>query len=101
MMRPTVIASVAATVVAVVALFVIKYGVQNLEDEIAALEREKERHNQAIQVLRAEWSYLNRPDRIARLADRHLDLVPIESNQIATPPGHANRADGGLGGEPW
>jgi hypothetical protein len=33
-------------------------------------------------VLLAEWSYLNRPDRLAGLAARHLDLSPMTPGQL-------------------
>ena len=38
----------------------------------------------AIHVLGAEWSYLNRPDRLQVLAERYLDLTPIQPAQIST-----------------
>ena len=33
-------------------------------------------------VLRAEWSYLNRPDRLSELASRHLALGPVAPVQV-------------------
>lgn len=66
-----------------VALFLLKYEVQAREDRLARINAEIIRTQEAIQVLRAEWSYLNRPDRLADLAQRHLDLVPAGGRQIA------------------
>ena len=39
---------------------------------------------EAVQVLHAEWSYLNRPERLAALAARHLDLAPMTPRQIGS-----------------
>lgn len=65
-----------------VALFVIKYEVKSLEEEYARLNREILRNGEAIHVLRAEWSYLNRPDQLAEMAQRHLNLQPLLAPQI-------------------
>lgn len=67
-----------------VALFELKYEVQRLEEELAALDRDLLTSQETIHVLRAEWSYLNRPDRLKDLAARHLDLEPLTGEQIAT-----------------
>ncbi len=65
-------------------LFQLKYAVQEREDELARLNRELIASERAVHVLHAEWSYLNRPDRIAALAARHLDLAPMEPAQIGS-----------------
>ena len=38
--------------------------------------------HQAIQVLEAEWRFLNQPNRLQRLAENHLELVPLLPSQI-------------------
>ena len=63
-------------------MFQIKLAVQPAEDEFARLSRDLLASEEAIHVLRAEWSYLNRPDRLARLADRHLALRPMTPDQV-------------------
>ena len=73
-------------------LFHVKYQVQALEEELARLNAAILKEQQQIHVLRAEWSYLNRPDRIAELAARYLELEPMKPAQIA--------AMGALSGEP-
>ncbi len=65
-------------------LFQLKYAVQAREDEFARLNRELIASEQAVHVLHAEWSYLNRPDRIAGLAQRYLELAPMTPAQIAS-----------------
>lgn len=65
-------------------LFQLKYAVQSSEDELARLNRDLIATEEAVQVLHAEWSYLNRPDRLAALAERHLKLVPMAPEQIGS-----------------
>ena len=64
------------------ALFMVKYEVQRREEQLAALHRQILSSQEAIHVLQAEWSYLNRPDRLEALVHRHLDLVPMDNRQI-------------------
>ena len=63
-------------------LFQLKYAVQAREDQLASLNRDLIASEKAVHVLNAEWSYLNRPDRIAKLAARHLDLAPMAPEQV-------------------
>ena len=76
-------------------LFQLKYAVQTSEDELARLNRELIASEEAVQVLHAEWSYLNRPDRIAVLAARYLDLEPMAPRQAAGGNGRGRGARGG------
>ena len=64
-------------------LFYVKHVVQNLEQDLTSLERSINSDKEEIHVLKAEWTYLSRPDRIKTLASAHLDLAPTESAQIA------------------
>jgi cell division protein FtsL len=82
MMRPATLTWVGLAASAAVALFLVKYEVQNLNDELAALQNDVIAQHEAIHVLRAEWSYLNRPERLAKLAKRHLDLEPMAPSQL-------------------
>ena len=63
-------------------LFHIKQEVREMEEELGIAHRNILRHQEAIQVLRTEWSYLNRPARIAELAERHLALRPLVARQF-------------------
>jgi len=66
------------------ALFPITYKVKALEEQLAQINSAHARSQEAIRVLRAEWAYLTRPERLADLADRHLDLAPMTGGQIAS-----------------
>ena len=83
MMRHLVLISIAAFVVAMLALFLVKHEVRGLERELAALEHERQSHVEAIRVLRSEWSYLTRPSRLAALAERNLPLEPVAPAQVS------------------
>ncbi len=63
-------------------LFHIKQEVREMEEELGIAHRNILRHQEAIQVLRTEWSYLNRPARIAELAERYLDMQTLAAGQF-------------------
>jgi len=64
-------------------LYQLKYDVQRLESELQGLNRELIGEREAIRVLEAEWSFLNRPQRLQELAARHLDLAPAVVDRAA------------------
>jgi hypothetical protein len=51
-------------------------------ERVAKLRAEVRREQDQIAALRAEWSRLDRPDRIQSLAQRHLTLKPIDARQF-------------------
>ncbi len=63
-------------------LFYIKQEVREMEQELGIVHRDILRHQEAIRVLKTEWSYLNQPARIADLAGRHLGLRPLTARQF-------------------
>jgi cell division protein FtsL len=81
--KPTVIwLALAALSSAVV--FHTSYRVQAMGDRLADLNRKITHEQETIQVLKAEWSVLNEPARIEKLAREHLSLQPAEAAQLAT-----------------
>lgn len=64
------------------AMFNLKFRVQTLEAELAQLNRALLADQEAMHVLAAEWSYLNRPERLARLNRRYLRLRPVAAHQL-------------------
>ncbi len=83
MRRSTILWFLIATCLGV-ALFLVKHEVQRREDQLAGLHRQILASQEAIHVLEAEWSYLNRPDRIEALVRRHLNLVPMDTQRIGS-----------------
>jgi len=67
-----------------VLIYDVKYRIQEQEAEITRIEREIRAEEDAIRVLRAEYSYLTQAERLQQLAERHLGLAPLHASQIAT-----------------
>lgn len=65
-------------------IYEVKYESRALDAEIARLKKDIETERDAVTVLRAEWSLLNRPERIERLAEKHLKLAPAKPTQLVT-----------------
>lgn len=63
-------------------LFQTAYQVQGLEEELVSLNRQIVREQESIQILKAEWSYLNTPTRLEKLAREYLQLQPSEARQF-------------------
>ncbi len=57
--------------------YTIKYGTTLEAEQVQKIKAKTQREREAIAVLKAEWQFLNRPDRLQTLADRHLDLQPF------------------------
>jgi cell division protein FtsL len=74
--------AVALAVVAVV-IYQVKYETRGLEQRVSRLQTTIGQERDAIGILRAEWSHLNRPARLERLARKHLGLRPLEATQVA------------------
>ena len=63
---------------AVAAMFHITFEVEKLESRLHEVNREIVREQEAIHVLQAEWSYLNRPSRLETLSKELLpNLSPV------------------------
>ena len=60
----------------------VKVYVQDLREEIVEAEKIKSKLNDEVQVLRAEWSNLNRPERLRRLSDEYLNIGNANSKTI-------------------
>ena len=70
---------------AVAAMFHITFEVEKLESRLHQVNREIVREQEAIHVLQAEWSYLNRPSRLETLSQELLpNLLPVAAVQFTT-----------------
>jgi cell division protein FtsL len=71
-----------ALVLAAADVYKIKYESTLQAERVGKLRAEIRREQDQIATLRAEWSKLDRPDRIQMLAQRHLKLQPIDPRQF-------------------
>ncbi len=83
MLRKTDFLWISIVAFAGVSLFSTSYRVQSLKDEKIGLERQIIAQQDGIQVLKAEWSFLNDPARLELLAATYLSLKPITTVQIS------------------
>ena len=67
---------------AALAVFYVSQTVEQLESKLAVQQQTILQHQEAIHVLEAEWSYLNRPERISLLAERFLALAPLSADHV-------------------
>jgi hypothetical protein len=82
MMNLRILVNMVCIAVLAIGLYLVKYSVQDVQREVSAMKRELAVERESLHLLSAEWAYLNRPDRLRRLADRHLVLAPLDSRQI-------------------
>jgi hypothetical protein len=61
----------------------IKYETLYYAEQVKKLKGLVQRERDSIAVLRAEWAFLNRPDRLQEAVERHLDLQPMGVPQLA------------------
>lgn len=74
---------VVAMVCAASLLYSVKYRVQSMDEQIASIRAQIAEERAAIHVLNAEWAYLSRPERIRRLAEKHLQQAEeMEGKQM-------------------
>lgn len=68
----------------VLALYAVERQVQELEGELAGLNRSIIEDEQALHVLKAEWSLLNNPGRLRDLSTRLLGMEPVQPSQMSS-----------------
>lgn len=82
MMRGMTILWTVLAVIIGIGLFLLKYQVKALEGQLVQVNRDIRGHQEAIHVLKAEWSYLNDPERLRDLTERHLAMKPFRGEQM-------------------
>lgn len=82
MTRLSSILLLALGLLAAIGVFVLKHQVQGLEEELTGVNAKIEQHRENLLVLKAEWAHLNQPARLEELARRHLELQPLQPNQV-------------------
>jgi len=64
-------------------LYMVKYQVQYLRQQVAQTTRELEQEREGMHVVAAEWAYLNRPERLQVLARKYLAASEMTVNQVS------------------
>lgn len=82
MTRLTVALTCFLAIILSIAVFRITYQVDELEKELHSLNQDIIEEQETIHILRAEWSYLNDPERLRDLAERHLDLEEMNGGHL-------------------
>jgi cell division protein FtsL len=77
--------AIAALIGSAIYVYNIKYQTILESEQIVKLRHQINHANDEINVLRAEYAHLARPDRIQELADKLLGMQPLALNQIARP----------------
>lgn len=83
-MRTVTFLSAAVLVGLAAVIYQVKDESRVLDHSVSSLRQQIAEERDVIAVLRAEWSHLNRPARLERLARAHLGLRPTEPGQFAS-----------------
>jgi cell division protein FtsL len=78
--------ALAAAAITGTALFWTSHHVETAERALRHMQQAASSEKQTIRVLSAEWDYLNRPDRLEKLATKYLHMQPPQVRQIASDP---------------
>ncbi len=65
-----------------IGLFLVKYEVRALEEQLLDVNRRVVANQEATHILKAEWAHLNDASRIEELNVRYLDLKPVNPLQL-------------------
>ena len=84
MIRIVNLAAIVITLTASYGLYRVKYEATDYSRQVTGLRESIAVEHDLINVLKAEWNYLNEPQRIQRLADQYLDLKSLDAHQIVT-----------------
>ena len=82
MIRILNVVAIAALVASAIYAYSIKYQTMFRAETVARLKADIKGEQDQIGILRADWANLTRPERIQALADKLLDLQPLQLNQI-------------------
>lgn len=66
-------------------LFYTSQSVQQAEHDLRRIQAAARGEEESIRVLKAEWAYLNSPERIEELSSEYLRLAPAEPEQVLKP----------------
>lgn len=71
-----------AVVIGAATVYDLKLAANKSAQRVAELQREIGEEREAIRHLKAEWSLLNKPDRLQNLVERYNDYLQLESLEV-------------------
>ena len=77
------ILAIGAVIASAAYVYSVKYQAIYASEQVVKTRHAIAKERDAINVLRAEYAHLIRPDRLQALADKLLDMQPLALNQIA------------------
>ena len=77
-------AAIAALIGSASYVYGVKYRTIYASEQLVKMSHQIDKEKDAINLLRAEYAHLARPDRVQALADSKLGLEPLALSQIAT-----------------
>jgi hypothetical protein len=80
--RPLNIVGFVASALAGLHLYTTKHEAALLDRELSGIARSIDEANERTQTLQAEWAWLNEPERLRGVAQRHLSLEPMQPSQF-------------------
>jgi cell division protein FtsL len=80
--KPSSLFGILALIISSYLLFEIKYKVKEIRKEISQLDNEILKAKEDIHILKAEWSYVTKPETLGKMAQKKLSLVPIDPKKV-------------------
>lgn len=80
--KPFNVIAVLVFLLSVFIVFQVGYKVRTLHNDLQEVERQIVFEQDSLHVLKAEWSYLNHPDRLRYLSSKYLDMSNMTLAQI-------------------
>ena len=68
---------VCTSVAGLVGVYALKYSVGETAGELAAIERQIERQEGELSLLKADWAFLNQPAHVAPIVARHAEVLGL------------------------
>lgn len=83
MRKSTLLFTVIALVLGVIN-YTVKQRVVAIEQSLILAQGEIRKTEESLQLLSAEWSYLNEPSRLQMLVEAHLGVIPLKGIQLVS-----------------
>jgi hypothetical protein len=79
MIRTLNVVFVVTSIAALVGVYALKYSVEETASEKAAIERQIDRQEADLSLLKADWAFLNQPANVAPIVTRHVAELNLQT----------------------